>query len=757
MNSSINRFPVLTGRILPALAVLTIVSVGIAQADSNGVALINQKLATIPGMKVGTTVATAKAADLLYALSLALDGKTLAQVPAIVEAALQKDGAGKNRADKDKIAGQVIATAIANNNITDPAAIAALTKAVFNVNVGDPKAALTAVGKGVALSGAIKASSPAAALAIGTELGGSGATEFGGTPAEVAILLANTSKALGTSSAKAAASFESFAQSFLADELSPAERKTQAEAAAVVVAAKIPAAAGSILGGYIGSLGAQTNGALLAAAQSYVANTKLAKALGDIVAFTTETHTDKVGLLSGLVAGQKDATKALIAQGVLRAGVAADVNGVMDVYLGGVTDRTKIAGVVAAGNGDNEAKISAIVAKLGAGQDPVKAIPAIGAGVISAIGVLNPESADAAIKALIGSSSFTSAAARNGLGAAIAPKVKSFSAVGYMAAGIAELNIAASPGTANATAVETANAVMSKASKAATDVVYRTASLSTITDKQAFAVALANLNKKFALNAAVGASLADESKAGDITAAIINRPLIDKSVLAKAPLIAGAVASAVDEERAAEIAFKVGSLVSETGTANGQPLKAATFKTLATALAKAIQTKPNVTTANRGDELGEVTALLTNSIIQAYGGSALADAKKIAARDKLIIAVGSAVMKTLSKKSVEESKTLIADQSVAEDIAGSVALTIHSALPAAQRNALLASGGALEKAFLKLAGKAGTPDSLQLQDSLNKVRTQAPGFDLIFEDGTKNSPADLQNIFNDKETDKRNG
>ena len=759
MTTTSKPFRILSRHIAPAVIALSLMAANSAMADAAGVTLINSKLATIPGIKASTTVATAKSNDLLHALCLALDtlppGATGAQVAAIVESALQVDGAGKKRGDKDKIAGQVIATAIANNNITDASVIATVTKAVFNVNSGNTAAALTATGKAVALSGAIKAASPAVALAVGQELGGSGATEFGGSAAEAGKLLADTSKALGTSAAKSAAAFESFSQGFLTDELAAADRKTQAETAAAAVASSIPAAAGSILGGYIASLGAQTNSQLLTAAQGYVANSKLAKALGEVIAATTETHTDKTALFNGLSANQKDAAKALIAQGVLRAGSAADVNAVMDAYLAGVTDRSKIAATVATGNGDSEAKLAAIVTKLANNQDATKAA-GIGAGVISGIGALNPESADAAITALIQAGTlFTTADSRNALGVAIAPKVKAYSAVGFMAAGIAELNITASPATANATAVATANAIMSKASKAATDVAYRTAALSGVADKKAFAVTLATTNPKFALNAAVGASLADESQAGDITAAVI--PL-GKTSIAKAPVIAAAVASAVGEERATEVAAKVGALVSETGTVAGKPLKVATIKTLATALGKAIQAKPGVSTGNRGDELGEIAALLTNSLIQAYGGNAVADAKKIAARDKAIIALGSAVMSVLSKKPVEESKALLADLSVAEDIAGSIALTIHSAgLPALQRNALFATGGALEKAFVKGGGKAGTPDAIEVLNSLNKVRNQTGNFDQIFEDGTKNSNTDLQNIFNDKETDKRNG
>ncbi len=743
MNSSIKTLHILSRGIAPAVIALSLAAAGTAKADPAGVALINAKLGTIPGLKAGTTVITAKPDSLLYALTLALDTlpstATGAQYAGIVEAALQKNGT-TYRKDKDKIAGQVIATAIANNKITDPAIIAAITKAVFNVNSGDAKAALTIVGQGVALSGALKAASPAAATEIGKALGGSGGGEFTG---DVTALLSNTAKALGTSSGNAANSIEAFAKDFLLEETADAAtRKTQAEAAAIA-STKTPAAAGSILGGFIGSLGAQTDTQLRDAGLAYVANSKLAKALGDVLAYTMDGHTAKVTLLNDLLGatGLKDAGKPLVAQGVLRAGTAADATVVMDAYIATNPDRAKVAGAVVAGNGDNEAKLSIIVSKLATGQSASAA--AIGTAVISSVGALNPESADIAIKSLFTGANITDNTTRLSIGVAIAPKVKSYSAVGFMAAGIAELNVSNAP--------TIANAIMSKASKAATDIAYRIADLSTVTNKQAFAVALATANNKFSLNAAVGASLADEANAGLITAAVIQT---NKTAIAKAPLIAGAVASAVDEERASEVAYRVGELISETG-AGAKPIKASAFKTLAAALAKAMQTKPNVTTKNRADEEGEQAALLTNAIIQAYGGSGQTDAKKIKARNKLITDVGSAILKALSKKPVEESKTLLADQSAAADIAGSIALTINSSnLPAAQRTALLAAGGILEKAFAKLAGKAGLPDSNALKSAIADVNNNVPAALAGYEDGTLF--AQLATVFNDKETDKRN-
>jgi hypothetical protein len=319
------------------------------------------------------------------------------------------------------------------------------------------------------------------------------------------------------------------------------------------------------------------------------------------------------------------------------------------------------------------------------------------------------------------------------------------------------LNIGAATGaSAQGLAVATTNAIMAKAAKAATDVVYRTAELSAISSKSGFAAAVALGNPKFALNAAVGASLASQADAGAITAAVILTGA--KTTLAKAPLIAGAVASAVDEERAAEVLFSVGGLVSETGAVAGKPLKAAAFKTLAKSLAVAIQKKPNVTTLNRADELGEIAALLTDAVVTAYGTLADTDTKKIAARNKAIAAVGAEVLKALSKKPVEESKALLADKSSSADIAGSIALTIRNAagVSTAQETALLAAGGVLEKALSKLAGKAGTADFTGVTTAIADVRSGSATALAGYEDGTLRSGAALSDLFNDKETDKRN-
>ena len=127
MNSSKTTIGILARQIVPAVAALSLFATS-AQADSAGVTLINNKLGTIPGIKAGTNVLTAKPNDLLHALCLALDTlpstATAADIGNVVEAALESVG-GKARKDKDKIAGQVIATAISNNNITDAAVLEA--------------------------------------------------------------------------------------------------------------------------------------------------------------------------------------------------------------------------------------------------------------------------------------------------------------------------------------------------------------------------------------------------------------------------------------------------------------------------------------------------------------------------------------------------------------------------------------------------------------------------------------------------------
>ena len=179
------------------------------------------------------------------------------------------------------------------------------------------------------------------------------------------------------------------------------------------------------------------------------------------------------------------------------------------------------------------------------------------------------------------------------------------------------------------------------------------------------------------------------------------------------------------------------------------------YGALATSLAKAIQSKVAVTTLNRIDELGEITAALTAAVLGKNG----TDVKGLAAEAKLLTAIGSAVLKALSVKPTLNNEfgtaaqralvaddTFKADKTAAFDIAGSIAQTIKDAATAAvisnaQRDALIGTAGtqgSLEKAFLKLAGKVGSPEHTAVIQAFDDVISGAGA--TKFENGSVNDP-----------------
>ena len=753
-------------RILPAVAALTLaLTGGNAFASVAGRAAINAKLtpANIPTLKANGDAATAAQSDLLLALALALEDPANAILTAaeIAEGALEPSALLKTRPDKDKVAGQIIATTIASRNLAgDAAQLALVTTAVFNVNGSNPntKLRLTASGQAAALAAALKSAGNASA---GNNIGQALAPVFSG---DLGLLLVNTTKALGTSTSAASGALQNAVDGFFdQNEVAAAIRQSFIKTTAEKIAAKNAAGAGALYGGLVlnnpnGSFTGNAN--LQSLALDTLGDSKLSNAVGEILASTMGGHTSKASLAATLVAGKKLPTQSLITQGILRAGTSADVGGVIDAVIGGVTDRAGFAGTVSVGNGGDATKLDAIVKKIADNQD-VTSKTKIGAAVIGAIGTTTPSAANAATKSVFDSagSTFADDASRTKFGTDIVAKIKSFSAAGYMASAIAERNIADSANKAN-DAADIAVALMAKGSKAATDIAQQISALSSITDRAAFADLISDKNKKFVQNAAVGISITDPTNSETITlraithdATLVGTKLVgDTAALAKAPAIAGAVAAAVDEEEAADIGSALANAMSKDGKTAGKPIKLSTATTMASSLAKAIQAKPGVKTSNRMDELGEITASIVASVL----GKSGTDAKGLAAESKLITALGSAVLKTLSKKPVNETRTLPADQSEARDIAGSVAQTIFAAstsvVSATQKNALLGvldgathTQGTLEKAFLKLAGKKDTADYNSVKQAFQDVLAgNGAG---KFETGS----------VNDKETDTKNG
>ncbi len=713
--------------ILPAAAALVFASTGGSAyaALSDGQAAIEAHLTPqfIPTLKAPVQIIKAKSADLLLAVSLAVADPGAATVGDIGEAAVATEG-GKGRADKNKIAGQVLATIVASGNLSgDANAIATITGRIFNANASDTKNKLTAAGQSATIASALKV---AAAPTAGNNVGQTIAGLFSG---DTALLVSNTITALGTSSPAAKGALTNFVDGlFDANEVAAAGREAFAKAVADKVAAKNAAGAGAVYGGLVlnnPNSAYDSDGEIQTLATNVLGDTKAAKAVGEIIASISGGVVDRAAMSVTLNGGRKDAVKGLITQGLLRSATGAtEVNGIIN-GAGTPANKTTFAAAVAVGSGNDVAKIDAITEKLAGGND-VKTKTAIGQAIIGAVGLSTPDAAKVVTQAIFDSAGggFADDASRLKFGTDIAGKLKTYAAVGYLAAGIVER----STSQAATTAASIAGTLMGKASKSATDIARQVSALTVSgADKVLFTDILATANAKFVQDAAKGVSLTDPANAGAITArAITHNNNSDKAAIAKAATIATAVAGVVDEETTSEIGAAVIGVMSDGGKTAGKPVKLSLTGTLATGLAKAIQTKPGVKLVNRMDELGELAASLT----QAALGKSATDK----AQTTLIATIGSNILKSLNKvatlkdnpnlntsdglaaKLVATTQTLKADLWEARDIAGSIAETIfRSSLSPSQKAALLGTGidtaanqGPLLSAFLKLAGKKGS-------------------------------------------------
>lgn len=761
--------------IAPAIAAMVFAATGgEAFASLAGQQAIEQKLTPqyIPTLKVNTSVLKAKPADLLLAISLVLqDTNVNLTAEEVAAGALETEG-GKYRADKDKLAGQVIATAAAARNLSNNGpALALLAKTVFSVNGSDPvvKSRLTAAGQAGAVAGALKA---AGSASLGNNIGLSIASVAPSGDTAVKLLLTNTVTALGTSAPAAAGTLTNFVDGlFDANAVVAANREGFTKGVADAVAAKSAASAGAVFGGLVlnNPAGAYTTDLQKQTLLSNLfTDTKVTKAFGEIVANVAATATDKVTLSQHLNGGTSSATlKPLITQGLLRAAssgtIATEVNGIID-GAGVIADKAKFAAIAAVGTGGNAAKVTAIASKLAGGLDVTKKT-AVGLAVITALGSASPADAKSATFGVFDSTGggFGDNVARQKFGTDIVGKLKTYASAGYVAAGIVERDT-----NQNAQEAATvAGALMLKGTKAATDIAQQVSSLAIAGSKLTFADTLADTAPKFVQNVAVGLSLADITNTGLITAnAIKHNGLLDKVTIAKAATIASAVASAVDEEQISQIAKEVSSLMVVAPTST-QPVKLSLISTLATGLAKAIQTKPGVTNFNRMDELGEVAASLTAGAINKN----TSDTKGLAAEAKLIATIGTSILKSLNKVAtlpgnpnsntnaslITRTQTFKADLWEARDIAGSIAQTIlnDTTMTTQQKNTLLGvstgatthSAGTLEKAFLVLSGKKLSPTYLAVIQAFDDVIHGLGGSK--FETGSDPEPF--------KETDNKNG
>jgi hypothetical protein len=627
---------------------------------------------------------------------------------------------------------------------------------------------------------------PDAALEVGTQI----ATTFAGDTKALTTLLANTSKALGTSTFAAVNSFENFVSRILNDPAAAVPTKeTFVKLAAEKVAASNPTAAGAFFGGLVlnSPLDYNEQGELQTLAGNVLSDAKLKKAIGEILATTTDqAGIDQSAIAAGLASNKLfKANAAVIAQGLIRAAITPlEVGEIFNAVNAAapITNRTTFAKTAAIRTGDalNNAKVSALATALVDGQTALQKAT-ITSAVVGAVGITSPDAgADVTAAVLAGPTgeAINTDLGRTAFGVKVISTLKAYAAAGFVAQEIVRQNSLDTTGTPDqvreAVAIFT-GPLMAKGTKAAADIAQQVARLTNVSstglesELADFANRLSDQNKgKFTSQTAVGISIVNPNAAGAITvAAITHDPGLDKSSLAKTASIAGAVAKAVDEESAADVGEKIATAMSNLGTAiPGKPIKLSLAAAVATALAKAVQDKPGVRLANRMDELGEIAAAVTKGVLGQT--TTLTDA----ARSKLIVGIGSAVLKALSKTArlsntptaapltaglVAATQTFKADLWEARDIAGSIANVIKlSGLTDTQKEALLgtanngttAGQGPLLTAFLKLSGKKGSATYNAVLEAFALVRAQGAGVEsAIFEKG-----ADP-----DKETDNKNG
>ena len=165
---------------------------------------------------------------------------------------------------------------------------------------------------------------------------------------------------------------------------------------------------------------------------------------------------------------------------------------------------------------------------------------------------------------------------------------------------------------------------------------------------------------------------------------------------------------------------------SRRGSANKNLPQLTTLGTLATSLAKAINTKPLVTQSNRVDELGELAAVLVTDSLGIAGGNTPA----------ALAAIGTSIYKAASAKLLADTGNNAADLSdIARDVAGAIAQTIAHAttltssgpggLTIAEKTSLLSATGT--GTLIKLLSTGAKTYASQVNlDEVNGIRITAP-------------------------------
>jgi len=179
--------------------------------------------------------------------------------------------------------------------------------------------------------------------------------------------------------------------------------------------------------------------------------------------------------------------------------------------------------------------------------------------------------------------------------------------------------------------------------------------------------------------------------------------------------VAGAVGLAVDVEQAAMIGQKLASLMGKTNTI----VKLSSASSIASALAKAITTKPSTpvsgvdtTVRNRIDELSELAGSMISGLVgKNFDASTSSSAtKKTSAEVSAITSISNAIVKALSKTLLADAGNNKIDlKDAVNQVAGSIAQAIKA-------NTTIDAFAGLKDALLGAAGVKGS-----LQKSLEKT------------------------------------
>lgn len=657
--------------------------------------------------KVPTNV-TAKPADLLLAIAAVLEdpGNTLSAAD-VIAGALLPDVSTKTRGDRDKVIASMIDQAIKSTNIAgNGAQIAALVQAVLDTNFTNQKLGLTNAGRAAAIGQALKSSTdPLTGDLIADQQRVKDSFTAFTKPKDAqkfaATILLNASTGSGANAGAVGSFIDSL---FDSNTLSNADRLNNGIAIAKLVKKSNAAVGATILGALYDAPNAATAqaGAIAALNKTHglqAAANDITSAAAGVIRANGGTTTDVVNLANALRDDAGVAADVKTRGGIAGGAIAVANAGDATVIYNNLAPTDKAANVItfaslaAVNNDDTRVTTITTLAKGFAGIDKAK----LGAAIITAISLTNPQSADA-VGAVLGADG--SLANKDALAASLAKGAKSSAAAGGAAAGVASILPETGANSKTSVAIAANKAASKFISNITMSIGQQLVEIGQATKLTTFAAALTGANTGKAPDIATGASLANPIYSDQIVDKVVFLP--GGKIKGSAAKVVQAVSMATDVEEIAEIVTQVSTHFTGDGKAAGaitadNALKVSTAAAIATAAAKAIQSKSGVKTANRRDELGETAASIVGQLIDGFKNNNLVLKKGSADLAKLISSVTSNIIKTLSKKERVDNysldanaqpvgtplavgATVAADLTASVNIAGDVANTLKQAL-----------------------------------------------------------------------------